>query len=236
MESIYEAEKAVVAALFRRYPDRFVWVGGSMLQLVEHSPRASFDVDLIPLEPTPPAELLAAVQESLEGYGAITGIGYTVALDENTNQQEPDFLRLRIHPTSANAGAFTLDLTRLPGLPSSTNTILLASLLGTAAVRVPTREGMLAQKWRALLLRRFVKPGDLFDVWFLLSKGVALSPHDQLALRDELHAAEVDLEERFAVFEKPGWVQALAKSGVAGLTPATARLMLEQVRQEAAKL
>ncbi len=231
MKSIYEAEKALVVVLFRHYPDRLVWVGGSMLQLLEHSPRASFDVDLDPLEPIATAELLAVVTEFLERLGALAGIEYTVTLDD----AEPDFVRLRIR-ASDGSGAFTLDLTRMPGLPSSTTTVLLDSLLGAAAVRVPTRGVMLAQKWRALLLRRYVKPGDLFDVWFLLSKGFVLTPNEEIALHDEIQAAEVDIAERFAALQQSGWAQALTKSGVEGLTPDAARLMLERVRLAAGKL
>lgn len=230
MKSIYEAEKALLAVLFRHYPDRLVWVGGSMLQLLEHSPRASFDVDLIPLEPISPAELVGVVKECMERLGALVGLEYSVTIDGG----EPDFVRLRIR--ASDGGAFTLDLTRMPGLPNSTITVLLDSLLGAAAVRVPTLGVMLVQKWRALLLRRYAKPGDLFDVWFLLSKGVVLTSNEELALHDEIEAAEVDIAERFAALQRSGWAQALTKSGVEGLTPDTARLMLERVRQEAAKL
>ncbi len=53
MNPLEQAELAVIVEIFRRYPDAFVWIGGSVLRLVNHSPRTSFDIDLAPLAGSP---------------------------------------------------------------------------------------------------------------------------------------------------------------------------------------
>ena len=59
---------------------------------------------------------------------------------------------------------------------------------------------------------------------------------DAAALHDDLHSAECDIPERLAVFERVGWVAALAQTGLTGLTPAAGQRLLAEVRREAAKL
>ena len=236
MESTIIAERAVLAYVFRRYPDHFVWTGGSVLQLLHQSPRSSLDLDLVPLLPLTGrdlsgSDLLTVVGEALQVLAPLMNLRFETRIEE----ERPDFLRIRVEGAEPGLG-FTLDVTSMPGRAASTEVILLDSVLGAASVVVSSPGSQLAQKWRALFLRRFAKPGDLFDVWFLLNQGAALFPNEQTALRDELAAAEVDVLERLGTFDRGGWQRALVKSGVDWLTPEAGRLMLDQVRQAAAAL
>ena len=229
MNPIHEAERAVLVALARRFPDSFVWTGGSLLQLHEQSPRASLDVDLIPSgAPVDASEFAEAVAEALGALNAILGSQFESSIAEEGR----GLLRLRIHEAETDA-AFTVDVTRIAGAGGRTRSVLVNSLLGTAAVNAPGVSTLLRQKARALLFRRFAKAGDIFDIWFLLQRGAKLEDNDRLALQDELLAAGIDeetVEERFAVLSRLTWVPALTKSGVGGLNRETAVQILVSVR------
>lgn len=223
MDQIERAELEVVAAIFRTYPNAFVWVGGSVMRLIHRSPRASYDIDLAPRDETPPAgELLASVRAALPEP-------YRVAGPPETRD---GFVRIRIDGRSGDPG-FTVDLTGIAGSIRSTASILVPSLTGTVAVRIPASSVLLLQKLRALLFRRFPKPGDLFDVWFLLERGILLEQPDRLSLADEARAAGLDdggVDEILRSFRGTAWVRALERSGVTGLDEESAKSLLARVR------
>lgn len=80
-------------------------------------------------------------------------------------------------------------------------------------------------------MRRYAKPGDLFDAWFLLSKGVRLTGSESAILRDEAEGAASDhLLDRFQIPRSGGWPAALRRAGVTGLNDETAASVVQTVR------
>jgi hypothetical protein len=196
MNAIEIAERAVLCALFRRYPDGLVWIGGSVLQLLYDSPRASYDLDLCPSGEMPPAEeVRAAVREALEQVNATSGSRLIV--DEFAVQ--PGLVRLKV--TEGGELRFMVDLTLVAGQIRDAAAVVVESVLGPQAVRVATDSRLLMLKLEALLFRRFLKPADVFDVWFLLSRGVRLKPNQRAWLSDQVRMREMeraDVKARFA--------------------------------------
>lgn len=228
MDPIEEAELAVIAGIFRHDPRGFVWIGGSLLHLLHRSPRESFDIGLVPREKPNVAGLEAIITKSLSDAAGILGISLHVAAIESSD----DFMRITV--SGPGESGFSIDLTRIAGSIRATETVIIRSPTGTAAVTIPTGSSLLASKLRALLLRRFPKPGDLFDVWFLLEEGTALEKPDRAALEDELYAGGIDtaeVERRLSRFRGKAWIRALTRSGVTGLTDETAGKLLDRVQR-----
>lgn len=150
----------------------------------------------------------------------VTRVNETLELQLQIDRVEPSDNLYRIHIKGRDHIAF-----------------LIRAATGTAAVVAPTDSCLLASKVRALFQRRYTKPGDLFDVWFLLSEGVTLDPEDRASLEDEL--ADVDsesIDERFQRFRGEAWIRALTRSGVSGLTPETGAQVTETVRRFVSEL
>ena len=224
------AERAVLARLFLHYPSSFVWVGGSVLQLIFHSPRSSYDLDLTPIgEPTPTTAVAAVISDALREFNGLEGGAFQLAETESG----ASFVRFRIK--AAGKAAFTVDLVRMGGQAvSGTRTLLMASPLGPATVLIPKDAYLLAGKLSTFLLRTYPKPGDLFDVWFLHDRGIRLSKSERQALADTLAFAEIDLEaacSRLKKFDNPAWIAALERAGVKGLTKASAAQLVATVRR-----
>jgi hypothetical protein len=223
MDPIEAAERAVLVRIFQHQPGQFVWIGGSVLQVLFRSARRSFDLDLLPTSAAP--DLRDIVAEALSDAGRLTGLPLVVASEE---QIGPEFRRYRV--MEGARVAFTIDISGIPGY-SGTNprAVLMESVLGTAAVQVPQDAELLAQKIGALLLRAHPIPGDLYDVWFLLGRGVEVEQPEALA--DSLMAAEIDIDERMdRIAAATNWIAPLRRTGVDGLDEATGRVLLETVR------
>lgn len=228
MDLIEEAERAALTELFRRFPDSFVWVGGSLLHLLYHSPRASRDLDLAPLADVPEASALEdAVQTAIDAANEVLG---TKLRAGGVDESVKGLVRILVEDATRSPvePAFSIDISRINGVTTQTETVLIASALGSAAVRVPSESALLAQKLRALLLRRFPKPGDLFDCWFLLNRGVKLARLQREAFAGE--AGEADIDERFDRFGNGRWLAALRRAGVAGLNEQSGSKIVDVVR------
>lgn len=228
MNMIEELEKAVLTELFRRFPGKFCWIGGSLLHLVHHSPRASLDLDLAPHDPPAPEEILEAVRQAVAAANAILQTNYAISDSSN----EAGLQRIRIAESASPRVAFSVDITRIAGAAIQERTILLASVLGTASVQAAEDTALLFQKLRALILRRYAKPGDLFDAWFLLQKGVRLNSPQAAILRDEGEGATADsILARFAPERGESWFAPLRRAGVEGLNAQTAHSMVHTVHR-----
>jgi hypothetical protein len=224
------AERGVLARIFLQYPNSFVWVGGSVLRLIFHSPRSSYDLDLTPIgDLTSTTELAAAISDALREFNGLEGGAFHLAETESG----AGFVRFRIN--AAGKAAFTVDLVRMGGQAASgTRTVLMASPLGPATVVIPKDSSLLAGKLRTFLLRTYPKPGDLFDIWFLHDRGIRLSKSERQALADSLAFAEIDLEAASSIlkkFDNPAWIAALERAGVKGLTKASAAQLVATVRR-----
>ena len=223
-------ERAVLARIFLQYPNSFVWVGGSVLQLVFHSPRSSYDLDLAPVgDLAPTADVADVIGGALREFNGLEGGSFHLAETESG----PGFVRFRI--SAADTAAFTVDLVKMGGQAvSDTRAVLVASPLGPATVVIPKDASLLAGKLRTFLSRTYPKPGDIFDIWFLHDRGIRLSKSERQALADSLAFAEIDLEAavaRLKKFDNPTWLKALERSGVKGLTNASAAQLVATVRK-----
>ncbi len=199
----------MLCSLFRRYPDGLVWIGGSVLQLLYGSPRASHDLDLCPIGAMPPAEeVRAVVEEALELVNATSGSWLIVG----ESAVQPGLVRLKV--TEGGELRFMVDLTLVAGQVRDTVAVVMESVAGPQAVAVPTESRLLMMKMEALLFRRFLKTADVFDVWFLVSRKVRLKPHHRGWLSDQVRMREIeraDVKARFAKLTPERFLAGLKK-------------------------
>jgi len=183
MIPIESAERAVLCALFRAYPKALVWIGGSVLHLLHGSPRWSYDLDLCPREHLPPkGEAVAIARSALEEVNQALGSRFALA-----PQPFPQWTVLE-----SGTPAFQVDFTRITGRIAETTAVVLESLLGPQAVVVPTDAALLLLKLEALMFRPFVKPADVFDIWFLVSRGVRLTRQQRRWLSEQVRLREIE--------------------------------------------
>jgi len=231
MNLIEAAERAVLAALFRAYPQAFVWIGGSVLQLLYGSPRASYDLDLAAGDEVPPAAPLAkAAGEALAEVNQVLHSRCRVA-------KVAGAAPVRLQVLDRDARLFLVDCTRIAGHLGETTAVVIDSLVGPQSVAIPTEASLLALKLEALLFRRFLKPSDVFDVWFLQSRRVALKDRHREWLSEHVRLREIgwsEIEQRFAKLT-PGRLLAdlqkhVSSEALHSWTPARAQTALDQVR------
>ena len=189
MNRIIDAERAAICALFRTWPDALVWIGGSVLHLLYASPRTSYDLDLAPRKGLlPPGRQAAeAVRAALQEVNAALGTAF--AVEPLSGSSGP------IRVTEGARPGFAVDLSAIAGSVGETRGTVLESVVGPQAVVVPTDSGLLRLKLEALLFRRFVKASDVFDAWFLTSRGAKLTPPERRRLREEVRLREIEWEE-----------------------------------------
>jgi hypothetical protein len=205
------AERAVICALFRELPDAFVWIGGSVLHLLLSSPRVSYDLDLSPRQETVPVHSVVQVVRSVLAE-VDPALGTSLALEEVNSAGPGNLVRLRV--VEQGRFRFAIDLTRIAGRVAHTRTVMVESLVGPQAVVVPTDACLLMLKLEALLFRRFLKPADVFDVWFLVSRGIRLDKQQRAWLSDQVRLREVDLwdvEQRLAALTPQRFLADLKK-------------------------
>jgi hypothetical protein len=186
------AERAVICALFRELPDAFVWIGGSVLHLLLSSPRASYDLDLSPRQDAVPVGSVVRVVRSVLAE-VNPAVGTSLALEESKAAGPGNSVRLRV--VEQERFRFAIDLTRVTGRLEHTRVVMVESLVGPQAVVVPTDSCLLVLKLEALLFRRFLKPADVFDVWFLASRGIRLDKQQRARLSDQVLLRQVDFSD-----------------------------------------
>ena len=100
----------------------------------------------------------------------------------------------RAHPAvrEGQKSLFLVDCTRITGHPGETTAVVIDSLLGPQAVTVPTEASLLVLKLEAVLFRRFLKPADVFDVWFLRSRAVRLEDLHRERLSEQVRLREIE--------------------------------------------
>lgn len=231
MNLIESAERAVLAALFRAYPRTFVWIGGSVLQLLYGSPRASYDLDLAAGDEAPPADPLARVAG--EALAEVNQVLHSRCRIAKVAGAAP----VRLAVLDRDERLFLIDCTRIAGHLGETMAVVIDSLVGPQSVAVPTEASLLALKLEALLLRRFLKPSDAFDVWFLLSLGVTLEDQHREWLSEHVRLREIewtDVAQRLAKLTAHRFLADLQKhvspEALHSWTPDRAQAALSQVR------
>ncbi len=229
MLSVEDLERAVLCTLFRRYPGAFVWIGGSVLHLVRSSPRVSYDLDLVPQD-----ELLASDDLTSELQSALGTLSEAFHSQYALEVVETDRLRV----TDRGNPIFWVDFTRITGRVAETTAVVLSSPLGPQAVCVPTDSSLLLLKLESLLFRRFLKPADVFDIWFLGSQGIRLEKHHRQQLSDALAMREItsaDVESRLRKLTPERFLADLQRRVSAeefhSWNPVRAKSTLESVRK-----
>ncbi len=231
MNLIEIAERAVLAALFRAYPQEFVWIGGSVLQLLYGSPRVSYDLDLAACGEVPPVDPLAKVA------GAALAEVNQVLNSHCHIAKITGAAPVRLEVLDRDARLFLIDCTRIAGHLGETTAVVIDSLVGPQSVAIPTEASLLALKLEALLFRRFLKPSDVFDVWFLQSRGATLENQHREWLSEHVRLREVewsDVARRLAKLTAQRLLADLRKrvspEALHSWTPARAQAALDQVR------
>jgi len=216
MELEEAAERAIICALFRELPDAFVWIGGSVLHLLLSSPRVSYDLDLSPRQDAVPVGSVVRVVRSVLAE-VNPALQTSLALEEVEAAGPGNSVRLRV--VEQERFRFAIDLTSITGRLEHTRVVMVESLVGPQAVVVPTDSCLLVLKLEALLFRRFLKPADVFDVWFLASRGIRLDKQQRARLSDQVLLREVDfsdIEERLGTLTPQRFLADLKKRLCAG--------------------
>jgi len=186
MNRIEDAERAVLCSLFRAWPEALVWIGGSVLHLLYASPRASHDLDLARRRGDLPraADAAGVVRAALDQVNLVLGTRLSAEVPSGPGKS--------IRVADDGVPSFTVDFSAISGHIGEVTTTVLASVVGPQAVMVPTDSALLRLKLEALLLRRFLKAADVFDAWFLISRGVRLTPQQRRWLWDVISPREID--------------------------------------------
>ncbi len=175
--------KETLLILFRSFPGEFVLVGGGALHWIFHSPRLSLDIDIKPLQaPTKDflIDLASVLERELDSWAA--EYQTTVACQvEESNQA----IRILL------GGRTTLhvELAALAPVTGKEKHLLQSDSLRSEIIITPNIHELLLSKAAALAKRAHVKGRDVFDIWFLQSRGAVL---DEPAFRDWLQWEEID--------------------------------------------
>jgi len=168
-------------ALFKKYPNTFVFFGGASLAIFYGSTRHSGDLDLLTCFGSPPGldELRGTLQRPLTEICELLGFA-SPAIEPLDSSGDVKKLAVK----SGNNALFTIDLTNI-------STVIRTELVEftipsgsgpTTKITVPSKDFQLLLKLEAFLTRRFVKARDAFDIKLLLDSGAGL--HE--SLRDHL--------------------------------------------------
>jgi Nucleotidyl transferase AbiEii toxin, Type IV TA system len=183
-----------ISAIFRDFPDAFLFFGGATLVLFHESVRHSADLDLLPRGTSIPTrdEIIRTLKRE------VSPIAQTLQLGElQFEATRPGDVEGRIFVSSSSGQRlFRVDLTRFgSAIESEIETHPIESPSGESVdIKSPTKELLLLQKAEAFLRRRIVKARDAYDICVLLQKGAVLSPNLRAHLKDAMHANQIDGE------------------------------------------
>jgi len=169
MDILEGLAKEVLVVLFRSFPGDFVLVGGGALHWIFHSPRLSADIDLKPLHPRKQLleQMAAILGEKLSPLAASSGASMTCKADAQT-QSVRIFVKGR--------PALQVDLVSLTPVTGREKHLLQSDSLQSEIIVTPDIHQLLLAKTAALVNRPHVKGRDVFDIWFLQSRGATLDP------------------------------------------------------------
>src|ERR1019366_7042278 len=182
MEVIEGLAKEVLIVLFRSFPGDFVLVGGGALHWIFHSPRSSADLDLKPLHPR--KHLLERMAEVLDKKlsAVAASLGASIASRADSATQS---VRISVN----GRPALQVELVSLPPVTGREKRLLQSDSLQSEIIVTPDVHQLLLTKAAALVQRPHVKGRDVFDIWFLQSRGAVL---DAGAFADWLKWEEKD--------------------------------------------
>lgn len=178
--------KEVLVALFRAFPGHFVLVGGGALHWIFQSPRLSLDIDLKPLHPAKKNLLRQMADMLTEKLSSVAiSLGVTVVCQADEKAQA---VRILVD----GRPALHVELASLVPVSGKEKHLLQSDSLQSEIIVTPDIHQLLFAKAAALLKRPHVKGRDVFDIWFLRSRGAIL---DADRFMDWLKWEEIDSED-----------------------------------------
>ncbi|MCX5971756.1 MAG: nucleotidyl transferase AbiEii/AbiGii toxin family protein [Coprothermobacterota bacterium] len=216
--------------------------GGTALRLVYQGPRYSDDLyftSVMPFSLLDP--LFRQLAPDLAGLSPLFGGTITLRIQKQTE----DLLRWRLHlqaPAQADSTSLNLEIAHFPSYTRELKPIHLPFALPglpLALVWVESEEEILADKLVAIAGRLYPKGRDLFDLWFLHSRGIPINRELVRAkcadygvqgriLKERLASFNVaSLRKEMAVFLPQRYRGPLEEDGYRDLLRATAVLGLE---------
>jgi len=157
--------------------DRITFQGGTCLRLVYGAPRYSEDVDFVTtLNSAELATLFEPVSGELTRLAPLFGEEITLRVEKAT----PEIVRWRVYYRAAREQDSTSISLEFAPYPSYTDHAAVlrppADLpaLPLVVVRAEALEEIMADKVAAFAGRRYVKGRDVFDLWWLKGRGIAV--------------------------------------------------------------
>jgi hypothetical protein len=160
--------KEALIILFRHFPGQFVLVGGGALHWIFQSPRLSVDLDLKPISP-PDDGLIIRIAETLEKELAAITIPLGVRISSRPNPKDQ-----AIQILVDDRPGLHIEFVALVPISGKEKHLLQSDSLRSEIIVTPDLHQLLFAKAAALLKRKQVKGRDVFDIWFLLSRGAGL--------------------------------------------------------------
>ncbi len=185
MDEIPRLAKEALVILFRRFPGDFVLIGGGALHWIFNSPRLSVDIDLKPLHPKK-RRLIEQIATALsdELPAVLSPLGKAVTCSALPDEEAVQ-VRLDGRP------ALRIELVSLAPVTGKEKHLLQSDSLQSEIIVTPDIHQLLFAKAAALLQRSHVKGRDVFDIWFLQSRGAVL---DEEAFSTWLRGEEKDAQ------------------------------------------
>jgi predicted nucleotidyltransferase component of viral defense system len=168
MEIAQRLAKDVLVILFRAFPGHFVLVGGGALHWIFHSPRLSLDIDLKPLHPKQKnllRRMADTLTEKLSSVAVSLGVAIVCQADD-----EAQAVRILVDGHSV----LHVELASLTPVGGKEKHLLQSESLQSEIIVTPDIHQLLFAKAAALLKRPHLKGRDIFDIWFLQSRGAVL--------------------------------------------------------------
>jgi hypothetical protein len=181
----------VLVALFRQFPHYFVLIGGGALHWIFHSPRLSLDIDLKPLKPSD--RLLGDMRDALRKPLALFSAREGFTLDIEI---EPTADALII--VSDQRPVLRIELVSVAPVTAGEKHLFQNESLDSEIIVTPTLNQLLFSKAVALVKRPRLKGRDVFDIWFLQSRGASL---DAAVFSEWLKWEEKDREDLATVLK-----------------------------------
>ncbi|MCX5976786.1 MAG: nucleotidyl transferase AbiEii/AbiGii toxin family protein [Coprothermobacterota bacterium] len=177
--------------------------GGTALRLVYQEPRYSDDLDFTSVAPLSLLDpLLEQLAPALAELSPLFGGKMTLRIQKQTEE----LLRLRLSlqaPAQAGSTSLNLEIAHFPSYSRELQPIRLPFALPglpLALIWVESEEEILADKLVAIAGRSYPKGRDLFDFWFLHSRGIPINRELVRAKFSDYGVQERILKERPASF------------------------------------
>lgn len=155
--------------------DRITFQGGTCLRLVYGGPRYSEDVDFVTtLTNADLAGLFEPVRREVTRLSPLFGNEITMRVQKAT----PEIVRWKVYYQAARRQDSTSISLEFAPYPAYTDHVAVLALpagfpaLPLVVVRAETLEEIMADKIVAVAGRRYVKGRDIFDLWWLMQKGI----------------------------------------------------------------